>query len=262
VPQKQRSKVPAFPASEPELLVPKSQMDLELEAQITQGQELLEQTEAAMGQPLTGQPSEEIYRPLRDKYYTWNAYDEQLLRSRFSAVTLGNEYRGIIIGSGGEGDERQKLKELASDFNRKLRTLRSIRQRLSLFQAAEGLSTRDGSVTPHVGDRIFLVHGHDGDTKQHVAGFIEQITGERPIILHDQADSGRTVIEKFEEHAGEVGFAIILLTGDDDGQKKGADSANLRARQNVVFEFGYFMGNSAVTGLSPCMRLMWNCRRT
>jgi predicted nucleotide-binding protein len=32
-----------------------------------------------------------------------------------------------------------------------------------------------------------------------------------PIILHEQANQGKTIIEKFEAHAG-VGFAIVLLT--------------------------------------------------
>jgi hypothetical protein len=59
-------------------------MDQEIEAQMAQGQELIAQTEAGMGQPLTWPPSEKFYRPLRDKYYTWNDYNEQLLRSRFS----------------------------------------------------------------------------------------------------------------------------------------------------------------------------------
>ena len=53
---------------------------------------------------------------------------------------------------------------------------------------------------------------------------MERITGKRPVILHEQADSGRTIIEKFEEHASEAGFAIILLTADDDGKAR-SDSA-------------------------------------
>jgi predicted nucleotide-binding protein len=92
-----------------------------------------------------------------------------------------------------------------------------------------------------IGDKVFIVHGHDGDTKLQVAEFVERITGKRPVILHEQADSGRTIIEKFEEHASEAGFAIILLTADDEGKAKGATQLNPRARQNVVLEFGYFM---------------------
>ena len=107
-------------------------------------------------------------------------------------------------------------------------------------------------MSPYISDKIFIVHGHDGDTKLQVAEFVERITGERPVILHEQADSGRTVIEKFEEHASEAGFAIILLTADDAGKAKNAPQLNLRARQNVVLEFGYFMaklGRSRVVAL-------------
>jgi len=216
-------------------------MDQELEAQVTQGQELLKQTEAAIGQPLSWPPSDDLYRPLRDKYYTWDDYNEQLLRSRFSAVTLGNEYRGIIMGFGGEGNEQEKLVSLTRDFNRKIRTLESIRQRLSLYKSVEISTNEDTSVGQRLGDKIFIVHGHDGDTKLQVAEFVERITGDRPVILHEQADSGRTIIEKFETHASEAGFAIILLTADDEGKSKGATQLNSRARQNVVLEFGYFM---------------------
>jgi predicted nucleotide-binding protein len=61
-----------------------------------------------------------------------------------------------------------------------------------------------------------------------------------PIILHEQASQGRTVIEKVEAH-GEVAFAVILLTPDDEGCVKGASPAP-RARQNVLLELGYFIG--------------------
>ena len=62
-----------------------------------------------------------------------------------------------------------------------------------------------------------------------------------PIVLREQPDQGRTIIEKFETYAGEVGFAVVLLTPDDiarDGDPTGAS----RARQNVIFELGYFVG--------------------
>ena len=57
---------------------------------------------------------------------------------------------------------------------------------------------------------------------------------------------GRTIIEKFEANAEDCGFAIILLTADDLGQsiqeQKQGEKPKNRARQNVVFEMGYFMG--------------------
>lgn len=88
--------------------------------------------------------------------------------------------------------------------------------------------------------RVFLVHGHDVAARELVARFVERI-GLEAIVLHEQANQGRTVIEKFEDH-GDVGFAIVLLTGDDVGSAKDAQDLQPRARQNVVLELGYFIG--------------------
>lgn len=63
-----------------------------------------------------------------------------------------------------------------------------------------------------------------------------------PIILHEQADGGRTIIEKFEANSSNVGFAVILLTADDICKAKNDADYKNRARQNVVFEMGYFIG--------------------
>lgn len=86
--------------------------------------------------------------------------------------------------------------------------------------------------------KIFIVHGHDEAARQTVARFIERI-GFEAIILSEQANQGRTVIEKIEAHS-DVGFAVVLLTPDDVGGK-GADSLRPRARQNVLLELGYFI---------------------
>ena len=48
-----------------------------------------------------------------------------------------------------------------------------------------------------------------------VARFLQTLRLE-PIILHEQANAGRTIIEKFEDHA-DVTFAVVLLTPDDEG---------------------------------------------
>ena len=61
------------------------------------------------------------------------------------------------------------------------------------------------------------------------------------MILHEQANQGRTVLEKFEFHS-DVGSAVVLLTADDMGRANAAIDLQPRARQNVVFELGYFAG--------------------
>lgn len=87
--------------------------------------------------------------------------------------------------------------------------------------------------------KVFIVHGHDDGAREAVARFLERI-GLEAIILHEQANQGRTVIEKVEAH-GNVGFAVVLLTPDDEGSIKGGKSEP-RARQNVLLELGYFIG--------------------
>jgi predicted nucleotide-binding protein len=87
---------------------------------------------------------------------------------------------------------------------------------------------------------VFIVHGHDSAAKEQAARFIERI-GLNAIILHERPNAGATIIEKFE-HFSEVSFAVVILTDDDLGCCK-SDQGNLqpRARQNVIFELGYFI---------------------
>ena len=88
---------------------------------------------------------------------------------------------------------------------------------------------------------VFVVHGRDAGTKELVARFIESL-GITPVILNEQSNQGLTIIEKFGQHA-DVGFAVVLLTPDDVGRLN-VDEVALepRARQNVIFELGYFIG--------------------
>lgn len=98
--------------------------------------------------------------------------------------------------------------------------------------------------------QVFIVHGHDEIAKLDMANFITRL-GLEPIILHMQASSGMTVIEKIEAYSN-VGFAVVLYTPCDVGAKRGELSFNQRARQNVVFEHGYLiakLGRSRVTAL-------------
>lgn len=89
-------------------------------------------------------------------------------------------------------------------------------------------------------NKVFVVHGHDEGAKQTVARFLEQCDFET-VILNEQADNGKTIIEKIEQYT-DVVFAIILYTPCDVGRDKNIKKTKPRARQNVVFEHGYLMG--------------------
>lgn len=100
---------------------------------------------------------------------------------------------------------------------------------------------------------IFIVHGRDSGAAAQVARFLEHLQL-HPVILHEQPGMGRTLIEKFESHASGVGYAVVLLTPDDVGSLKGESVSRSRARQNVIFELGYFLG---LVGRSRVTALYW-----
>lgn len=91
-----------------------------------------------------------------------------------------------------------------------------------------------------ISGKIFIIHGHDGELKEATARLLEK-QGIEPIILNEQVNQGQTIIEKFEKNA-DAGAAIALFTNDDLGRSIMAETEQPRARQNVVFEAGYFMG--------------------
>jgi predicted nucleotide-binding protein len=92
------------------------------------------------------------------------------------------------------------------------------------------------------GKRVFIVHGHNEAQLQTCARFIEKL-GLPLTILREQSNQGRTIIEKFIDHA-DVGFAVVLLTADDRGGSVEIPykQQQKRARQNVMFELGFFIG--------------------
>ena len=65
------------------------------------------------------------------------------------------------------------------------------------------------------GNRVFLVHGHDEALFHETALFLDRLEL-KSVVLREQPNQGRTIIEKFEDYA-DVGFAVVLLTPDDRG---------------------------------------------
>ncbi len=111
-----------------------------------------------------------------------------------------------------------------------------------LGAAVKGDETPEQKAAAAEAGRVFIVHGHDDAHKHELFRVLESVTGTKPIILHEQPSGGRSILEKLEEYAAAAGFAIALLTADDVGRAVGAELDAPRARQNVVFEAGYFAG--------------------
>lgn len=145
-----------------------------------------------------------------------------ILYSVLPSVDFLKDFRDI-----GDMSHRVFYLQKDSDVENLLNLIRSLSQ-------ARGLST--SSV-----ETVFVVHGHDDEAKESVARFIEKL-GLSAIILHEQPASGRTVIEKFERYS-DVAFAVVVLTPDDVGATlRKREDLRPRARQNVIFELGFFVG--------------------
>jgi predicted nucleotide-binding protein len=219
-------------------LVSRSEMDQAIANRLDSGRELLDRRVELSHDPSRRRSVD--LDSLRDDFNTWDEYNEQLLVRRFSTAKVADGYRRMVMPFSDSDNPQRELKWLMEDISRQIRKLESIRGQLELYESE--VPDVAATTAPLTGHKVFIVHGHDGDTKLQVAEFIQKITGERPIILHEQPDSGLTVIEKFETHASEAGFVAVLLTADDVGGVKGSTDQRPRARQNVVFEFGYFIG--------------------
>lgn len=121
--------------------------------------------------------------------------------------------------------------------------LQSIHDRLPYWANNVATSAPAGNRRdPAIDGAIFIVHGSDTMRAELVARAVNRATGRDAVILHEQPSLGQTLIEKFEQHATKVSYAVIVLTPDDEGCRKGDVARRPRGRQNVIFEMGYFYG--------------------
>lgn len=187
---------------------------------------------------------DEIEKQYVADYKRWHNYNVEIYKSSFVAPnsTYRNEYENQIWTIWGS----DTIKEYKDTIRRLINQMKSDVEKLSLIKCV--VESRESLPKPtNVQDnnKVFIVHGHDGELKEKVARTLDRL-GLEPIILHEQADGGRTIIEKFEANVEDCRFAVILLTADDLGQSKAEKEQGIeprmRARQNVVFEMGYFMG--------------------
>jgi len=221
---------------EPELLVAREEAAAKLDDRIAKGRDIFQREVRSVG---------EIGK-LDDDYDKWNAYNSELLLRLFTTDKLSMEYRrtGALVVSMvmGEPSHAQRVVGIKGYISAKISALESIKERLELFPIAVGVRTAAAvSAARERTNRAFIVHGHDEAVREKVARLLQRL-GVEPIILHEQASEGRTLIEKLE-HYSDVDFAVVLLTPDDVGSSK-QDLQNLqpRARQNVILELGYFAG--------------------
>jgi predicted nucleotide-binding protein len=227
-----------------ELVVSREEAKSKLQARIEKGLELKQQRV----------DTRESFEGLSNDFSKWNSFNSELLKRIFTTEELVSEYNfwGAMAISMREPSLGERIAEVYKDIDKKIHRLDSIIERLELIPlssvAASDTATAPETVSPLPRTkRVFVVHGRDEVAKTNLEVFLHEI-GLEPIVLHRQADEGMTIIEKFERHS-DVGYAFILLTPDevaylasDDAKPDDQRAKELRARPNVIFEFGYFVG--------------------
>lgn len=212
----------------------------ELEARIDIGNELFERKIQSVVELAT----------LGKNFEDWDDYNEELLRRSFNKIQ--NEYFAdyhnctqllgvddVLLRRNTETPQ-YKVNHLKKRIETRIQALSQLIKKLPLI--AE--DTLIQSVTPKIKEHYqigFIIHGHNELRKLEVARFIENDLGLKSIILHEKPNQGKTIIEKFENYSS-VDFAVAIWTGDDEGKSKTEDLLKDRARQNVIFETGYFIG--------------------
>ena len=82
-----------------------------------------------------------------------------------------------------------------------------------LFEIVNIVENLSSVGTIHSEPNAFIVHGNDNDTKLELKNYLQNVLKlSEPIILHEQPNLGRTIIEKFEDYAMQSNLAFILLT--------------------------------------------------
>lgn len=177
-------------------------------------------------------------------YKIWNEYNYECLKQSFNEPN--NEYKKAynqsgygFVGSLGEVQGKPILSQ-RNLIKYKLDSLKRLEAKATLIKSETHNTDKNSKKIISKKD-VFIVHGHDELAKTKAARFVHKL-GLNPIILHEQASSGKTIIEKIEKYS-DVGFGIVLYTACDVGASKlNKDKLNIRARQNVVFEHGLLIG--------------------
>jgi predicted nucleotide-binding protein len=172
------------------------------------------------------------------------------IRVRNIVSTLAAEHSPAMrlvqagISTGTKGENPDKF-DIARD--NLIKALRIVAATLENDVYGELSNSKSKAESPLLSNKVFVVHGHDQGLKTDMERFLQEI-GLTPVVLHREADQGATIIEKFERHS-DVGYAFILLTPDEISftvDQASIDEAHRkiehRARPNVIFEFGYFVG--------------------
>jgi len=199
-----RKSTPTARGGPAELTKPREEVRAQLLARVTAADELMARAVNS---------TSELERSKAD-FYSWDDFNYEYLRRAFTTEEYAISYRASVIGVASMTRQTAAHEWVRERIASKARRITSLIERLDLIDEALGVKASEPK--PMVAGRpklssenrkVFLVHGQDEEAKAVVARFITGC-GLEPVILHEQPNGGRTIIEKFEREA-DVGFAVI-----------------------------------------------------
>lgn len=210
---------------------------------------LIEQISQGRQQLSANIQTEEQLKQKEKEYGIWDDYNNEFLKNSFN--NPDNEYKhgyknsGLMIGvsdvmmGASIYDPNHRLKTLKQRIEAKTTSLESLLSKADLILSeveTASIIERKKIKETIMEPTIFIIHGHDEEMKRSVQLFLNRAKL-KDIVLHEQPDKNRTIIEKLIEE-GETASYVIALLSPDDTQNDGTH----RARQNVILEIGYFIG--------------------
>lgn len=222
------------------LKVSRSRAEEVLDRHLADGEALLSKAQTVS--------TEEEFREWDDARHRWEKLTQQGIETVFDGGEPVEEFQAahstpMVIGGVSEGQEFEWKREAVQ---RGTTALKSLSDRFEYLEAPGDSPLREPESEEVVSQEektVFVVHGRDEGLKSVVVRLLEKTGKHEVIVLHEQVNAGRTLIEKFEDHARRSDFAVVLLTPDDEGGLAGPEgTTSPRARQNVVFEMGFFVG--------------------
>lgn len=215
----------------PKLLIPKEEATEKVEKQLEKGRNIRDL-------PLNNELDLQNKRKEKEK---WVDFTAMLLENIFENEYYANEFKQSYGSMRMAMNIHVQVENFMNEMDAKITNLESLKDMIEIIEVSTAISTPQDTEDNKSSKNIFIVHGHDELIKTEVARFVEKMELV-PIILHERPHQGMTLIEKLE-HYSDVGFAIILITPDDEGYQKGQQNeAKPRARQNVIAELGFFVG--------------------
>lgn len=207
----------------------------------------------ALGEEITKDriDNDTAFATAKKEFSEWSDYNLELIKQSFTEpyneCWKSYDNAGTTIGlisavKGGRQEPWRVLSQFIKRVESKVDYLNKLKNKVDILESSAEVTKvlSEANVERNM-SQVFIVHGHDEEAKTKTARFVEKL-GLDAIILHEQASSSRSIIEKIEEYS-DVGFGSVLYTSCDIGGKQTEkQELNSRARQNVVFEHGFLIG--------------------